>query len=322
MRDKVKNADRRTLILLGVISIALIALFLVVGLNPKSYEYALSRRIPKIYTVVLTGGCIGFSTLIFQTVTNNQILTPSILGLDSLYGLLNTVLVFFLGSTSPILINDNTNFLVTLAVMLGVSTVFYILIFKKKSQNIFFLLLVGVVVGTLFDSFSTFLGVLIDPSEFLVIQDKSQATFNNINTGVLALATGTVILTALYSLKFVNQLDVMALGRDQAINLGVDYDNLVKKMLIVVVILTAVATALVGPITFLGLLVVNIARYLVKSYKHKVQFLATVLISTVFLVGALFVVERLLSFSTSVGVIINFVGGIYFIYLLLKGRTQ
>ena len=117
-------------------------------------------------------------------------------------------------------------------------------------------------------------------------------------------------------------LDVMSLGRDEAINLGVDYDSVVKKMLIVVVLLTSVATALVGPITFLGLLVVNIARQLISTYKHGTLGIATILISIIALVGGQLLVEQLMDFGVAVSVIINFIGGIYFIYLVMKERNR
>ena len=318
---KMTKSDQRKLLIIGSIALLLIGCYLFLGLNPKSYSYALSKRIPKIYAMVMVGGIVGFSSLLFQTVTNNHILTPSILGLDSLYMLLNTTLVFVLGSTHKWLVNANSNFLLTLGVMLGASVIFYQLVFKNRSQNIFFILLVGIVVGTLFESFTTFMQVLTDPSEFLTIQDKSQASFNNINTKVLLISSITVIITVVYSLRFLKTLDVMALGRDHAINLGVDYDVHVKKMLVVVVILTAVATALVGPITFLGLLVVNIARYFIKSYRHNHLALTIWLLSIVALVGGQLIAERVLNFGVSVSIIINFIGGVYFIYLLMKGRT-
>ena len=322
MQNKMIREDRRKMLLLIVVALSLIAAFLLIGLNPKSYSYALGRRIPKVYAIVLVGGAIGFSSLIFQTVTNNHILTPSILGLDSLYMLANTVMIFILGSTSKWITNAKMHFGLNLILMLIASAVFYKVIFKNKNGNIFFMLLVGVIVGTLFESFTTFLQVLIDPSEFLKIQDKSQASFNQINTEVLGMATVLIVGGFLYSFKILGVLDVMALGRDQAINLGVNYESTVGKMLIVVVILTAAATALVGPITFLGILIVNIARYFIKSYRHKHLALAIWLFSIIFLVGGQLIAERVLNFGVSVGIIINFVGGVYFIYLLMKGRAK
>ena len=317
-----KTKDKKSIFILSILALVLICSFLFIGVNSINFKYALYRRIPKIYAMILTGGAIGFSSLIFQTVTNNRILTPSILGIDSLYVLLQTSVVFLLGSSSVIMSDGNINFIITIASMLLFSSLMYKFIFKKGSKNIFTLLLVGVVCGTLFESLTTFMQVLIDPVEFQVVQDKMQASFNNINTDLLFISSIVIIICIGYVYDYLKILDVMALGRDEAINLGVDYDKIVKKMLIVVVLLTSVATALVGPITFLGLLVVNIARQLISSYKHSVLGVATILISVVALIGGQLLVEQLMNFGVSVSVIINFVGGIYFIYLVMKERNR
>lgn len=317
-----KTKDKRSIIILSILVLVLVISFLFIGVNSINFKYALYRRIPKIYAMILTGGAIGFSSLIFQTVTNNRILTPSILGIDSLYVLLQTTVVFLLGSSSVIISNGNINFIITIASMLLFSSLMYKFIFKKGSKNIFTLLLVGVVCGTLFESLTTFMQVLIDPVEFQVVQDKMQASFNNINTDLLFISSIVIIICIGYVYDYLKILDVMALGRDEAINLGVDYDKMVKKILIVVVLLTSVATALVGPITFLGLLVVNIARQLIVTYKHSVLGISTILISVIALIGGQLLVEQLMDFGVSVSVIINFIGGIYFIYLVMKERNR
>ena len=305
-----KTKDKKSIFILSILALVLICSFLFIGVNSINFKYALYRRIPKIYAMVLTGGAIGFSSLIFQTVTNNRILTPSILGIDSLYVLLQTSVVFLLGSSSVIMSDGNINFIITIASMLLFSSLMYKFIFKKGSKNIFTLLLVGVVCGTLFESLTTFMQVLIDPVEFQMVQDKMQASFNNINTDLLFISSIVIIICIGYVYDYLKILDVMALGRDEAINLGVDYDKIVKKMLIVVVLLTSVATALVGPITFLGLLVVNIARQLISSYKHSTLGVTTILISIISLIGGQLLVEQLMDFGVSVSVIINFIGGI------------
>ena len=292
-----KTKDKKSIIILTVLALILITSFLFIGVNSVNFKYALYRRIPKIYAMILTGAAIGFSSLIFQTVTNNRILTPSILGIDSLYVLLQTTIVFLLGSSSAIISNGNINFIITIVSMLLFSSLIYKFIFKKGSKNIFTLLLVGVVCGTLFESLTTFMQVLIDPVEFQVVQDKMQASFNNINTDLLFVSSIVIILC-------------------------IDYDKMVKKMLIVVVLLTSVATALVGPITFLGLLVVNIARQVISSYKHSTLGIGTILISIVALIGGQLFVEQVMNFGVSVSVIINFIGGIYFIYLVMKERNR
>ena len=66
--------------------------------------------------MILTGAAIAFSTIVFQTITNNKILTPSIIGLDSLYMLIQTFLVFAFGSTSS-LMSKNINFFISIGLM-------------------------------------------------------------------------------------------------------------------------------------------------------------------------------------------------------------
>ncbi|WP_299995489.1 iron chelate uptake ABC transporter family permease subunit [uncultured Clostridium sp.] len=317
-----KAKDKKSIFILSILTLVLVVAFLFIGVNNVNFKYALYRRIPKIYAMILTGGAIGFSSLIFQTVTNNRILTPSILGIDSLYVLLQTSVVFLLGSSSVIISDGNINFIITISAMLLFSSLIYKFIFKKSSKNIFTLLLVGVVCGTLFESLTTFMQVLIDPVEFQVVQDKMQASFNNVNTDLLFISSIVIIICMGYVYDYLKILDVMSLGREQAINLGVDYDRVMKKMLIVIVLLTSVATALVGPITFLGLLVVNISRQLISSYKHSILGIATILISVIALIGGQLLVEQLMDFGVSVSVIINFIGGIYFIYLVMKERNR
>ena len=314
--------NNKKLIILSIVAVALIGLFLTIGVNSANYQYAMYRRIPKVIAMVLTGAAIGFSSLIFQTVTNNRILTPSILGLDSLYVLLQTTVVFLLGSSSVLITNGNINFIITIVVMIAFSAVLYKFVFRKGTKNIFTILLIGVICGTLFESLTNFMQVLIDPTEFLTVQDKMMASFNNVNTDIMLLASIVIILSIAYCYDIVKVLDVMSLGRDEAISLGVDYDKMSKKILVIVVILTLVSTALVGPITFLGLLVVNIARQMINTYKHEVLGLATIIISVIALVGGQLIVEQLLDFGTSVSVIINFIGGIYFIYLVMKERNR
>lgn len=283
----------------------------------SNWDYALPRRIIKILTIIVVGCAIAFSTVIFQTVTANKILTPSIMGLDSMYLLIQTFIIFILGSTHVLIVNKYVNFILTLVIML----LFAQLLFKvmlKPGRNIFFLLLMGIILGTLFSSLSSFMEVLIDPNEFQIVQNKMFASFNNVNSDIIFLAIVLMVAAILYFIRFIKYLDVMLLGQEQAVNLGVDYEFVTKHVLIVVTILISVSTALVGPITFLGLLVVNVAYQFIHSYKHKWIIPGAMLISVIALVGGQFLVEQVFTFSTTISVIINFIGGIYFIYLLLK----
>ncbi|MBD7907424.1 iron chelate uptake ABC transporter family permease subunit [Sporosarcina gallistercoris] len=309
--------NRNKMLILSVAALIFCGLYLFQDLN-GSYDYALPRRGIKVVAMALTGVAIAYSTVIFQTITHNRILTPSIMGLDSLYILLQTVLIFFLGSTHVTIVNKQVNFMLSVGAMVVFALLLYQFLFKAGKRPIYFLLLVGIIVGTFFQSISTFLQVLIDPNEFLRVQDKSFASFNNINGDLVWWALGILVIALIIGWRKFNEMDVLSLGRDTAINLGVDHDKIVKTMLILSSVLIAVSTALVGPITFFGLIVANLSYQFFKTYKHSILIAGASVMSIIALVGGQWVVERVFTFSTTLSVIINFVGGAYFIYLLLK----
>ena len=308
----------KVLIILIVLVVVSSFLFLMYGLNPNSYQYALSLRVPKLIAIALTGSGIALSSVIFQTVTNNRILTPSVLGLDSLYNLFQTLIVFVFGSLNIALAGSNINFLFSATLMIIFSLFLFKMMFKREGTNLFFLLMVGMVFGTLFSSLSSFMQMVMDPNEFLIVQNKMFASFNNVQSSLLMISIIIVSVAIGCICKDFKKLDVMTLGKEQAVNLGINYDYMVKKILIIVSILVSVSTALVGPITFLGILVTNLAYQLVKDYRHSVIVPTAILLSLAALIGGQFLVERVFHFSTTVGVIINFIGGLYFIYILLK----
>ena len=308
----------KVLYILFLLVVVCSVLFLVYGLNTNSYQYALSRRIPKLIAIAMTGSGVAVSSVIFQTVTNNRILTPSVLGLDSLYNLFQTLIVFSLGSLNVALMGSNLNFLIAGGLMIVFSLFLFKMMFRRENTNLFFLLMIGMIFGTLFSSLSSFMQMVMDPNEFLIVQNKMFASFNNVKASLLGISMITMGLTLFWVLKDVKKLDVLALGKEQAINLGIDYDRMVRKLLIAVAILVSVSTALVGPVTFLGILVTNLAYQMIKDYRHSIVIPTSILLSLLALIGGQFLVERVFQFNTTIGVIINFVGGLYFIYILLK----
>mgnify|MGYP002622117758 CR=1 FL=1 len=312
------NKNKLFVLLIGFV--VLTSLYLTIGLNEANWNYALSRRIPKTIAIIVTAFSIAFSTVVFQTITNNRILTPSVLGLDSLYLLVQTTIVFILGSRTLDIIDARTNFIISILIMMMFSIIIYKFLFKKEGRNIYFLLLIGMVFSTLFQSMSSFMQMLIDPNEFSIVQNNMFASFNNINTNLLGFSSAIFLGSALYSIPHIYKMDVMSLGKEHAINLGIDYNSMVKKMLFVTIVMISVSTALIGPITFLGLLVVNLSREIIDTYEHKYLIIASMIISGISLIGGQLIVERLFNYSTPISVIINLIGGIYFIWLLLKEK--
>ena len=307
------------LLILASLALAFSAAFLFYGLNFKIFDYAMSLRLPKLAAILLTAYCIGAATMVFQTIINNTIVTPCLLGMNSLYLLIHTSVVFFLGSTSFFAANKYASFFTDLGIMASLATMLYGYLFKVTKYNVLYVLLMGTVMATLFLSIQSTMVRMMDPNEYDALLAKLVASFNNVNSDILLIAAVFVAALTLFYRKEIEILDVIALGRQQAINLGVDYDRAISRLLLGVVLFIAVATALVGPISFLGLIIANVARQLFKTYRHVYLTLASALVGMIALVCGQFIVERIFTLAIPISVFVNIAGGLYFLYLLLKG---
>ncbi|MGI7752962.1 iron chelate uptake ABC transporter family permease subunit [Campylobacter jejuni] len=309
---------RKKMLILSFLTLNMIGIFIFVGLNGFD-EYALKSRFLQIAAIIIVAICIAVSTVIFQTLCNNKILTPAIIGLDSLYMLLQSALIFSFGAANLSVYKNDINFLITLVCMVVFSLGLYKILFSSD-RSIYLIMLLGLVFGTLFSTLSSFFEVLIDPDEFMVIQGRMFASFDNIAFDVLILAYIISFLSFIWIFRYMKFLDPLNLGKDLAINLGINYQKISKQLMIIIAILTSISTALVGPITFLGLLVINITYELFKTAKHSILLSACILISILALLGGVFFVSRVFDYNATISVVINFLGGIYFIYLVLKGN--
>ncbi len=313
---------KRLLILLGIL-LLLILMYLFYGLKASTANYVLSRRIPQLLAMTITGAAIASSALLFQTITNNRILTPSILGLDSLYVLIQTGAMFIplliWGREASIMQGSLPDFIISIAIMVVFSVTILGSLLKLLKGNLPKLLLSGMILGMLFQSVSSFLQVIMDPNEYLLLQSKLFASFNNISTELVLPSAVVMVLVIALVYRRAPELDVMNLGKDHAVGLGVNYDSLVRFGIMASAVLVAVSTALVGPITFLGILVSNLAREMIPNYRHRYLLPASMMIGAGTLILGQFLTGTLLKIETPVSVIINFIGGIYFIYLLFKG---
>lgn len=316
MKERIKGLKKNFLItILLLLIVAALYLFYNMG---SSWEFALRLRGVKVVAMLIVSCCVAYSSVAFQTLTNNRILTPSIMGFESVYLLIQTVIVFMYGDLSFQVLSSFDNFLLSVLGMIGFAFLLYILIYKKGKDNLYLLLLVGIILGTLFNSLSSFMQLLIDPSDYFIVQGKMFATFNKINRDLLWPSAIVLVVLLIVGFRTAKYLDVLALGRDQAINLGLNYNRMVQFFLVIIAILVSISTALVGPITFLGLLVTNLTYELFKTHRHSVIIAACCLVTAVTLLSGQFVMERLLHLSIPVSAIINLLGGLYFMFLLLR----
>jgi len=309
--------------LLIMLALALIAIGIFMTIDAKgSWSFIIPFRGRKVLGMVLVGTAIAASTVMFQTITNNRILTPSIMGFDALYLLLKTVLVYFFGSATLSTMNANALFGLEVVAMLVFAGGLFYWLFIVSRRSLHMLVLVGIVLGLMLRNFTNLLQRVMDPGEFAVLQDSAFASFNAIPRELLLVASVLLILALIVAWRMRFTLDLLALGREMAIGLGVNYQRSVMTALTIITILVSISTALVGPITFFGLLVANLAYALVRSYRHATVIAAASLLAIITLIGGQLILERVFHFDTSLSVIIEFLGGILFIFLLLRGAVK
>ncbi|MFC3125062.1 iron chelate uptake ABC transporter family permease subunit [Pseudoroseomonas globiformis] len=311
----------RVLLLLGGLLALCLLLFMTLG-AAGSWGFVLPFRGAKAAAMLLVAYAVGVSTVLFQTATGNRILTPGIMGFDWLYMLLQTVLVFFLGSGLVAGADRTGQFFGQVVLMVGFCLLLYRLLFADGRRSLHMLVLTGVVMGVLFRSLSSFLQRLIDPNEFAFLQDRLFASFNNPDRSLLLYAALLMLAVSLPALRYLREWDVLALGRDAAIGLGIDHRRAVARILAIVAVLVSVSAALVGPVTFFGLLVANLAYALMPVARHSRVLPAAVMIGAIALIGGQTLLERVFAFDTNLRVIIDFLGGIAFIVLLLRGSAR
>lgn len=279
-------------------------------------QKVIGRRLVQVIALMIAATIIAITTSVFQTMTQNRIITPSLLGFDAIFVVTQTTLVFFT-SMSSLVVNPILNFLITIVLMIGVVLLMYKTILSRHKSNILLLLLVGMVISTLASNYSSFLQILMNPTEFQTVMSLTSVSVANIQASLTFIVLPLAIIVVVYFLTRTHVYDVIALGRNYAINLGVDYHRQTYTDLIFIAIGVAMTTALVGPLSFLGLIAVNIARELYDKYHHKIIFIMSSLIAIVVLILGQAIVE-LLGFKTLVTTIISLVGGIYMIYLIVK----
>lgn len=325
MNKRVYRKNIIKLIVIALIAIIIVAAFLFIGVkfhNHKLLRYAMKLRIPKVIAMIITAFAIGAATIIFQSVINNTIVTPCLLGMNALYTLIHTSVVFVLGSGSILFTNDNLSFLVDLVLMGIIATVVYSWLFKMTGHNVLYVLLVGTVLTSFFSSIQSTLTRVMDPNEYDTLLTSLVASFSNINSEIIIFSVIILALIGVIFRKELALLDVITLGKEQAINLGVDYDRCIRRLLLAVTLCIAVATAMVGPISFLGLIIANISRQLLKTYRHTQLIAGAALMGVIALIGGQFIVERVFVYSIPISVFITVAGGIYFLYLILKGSRH
>lgn len=318
-RAAVIAPSRRLLVACALVVAASVA-FMTINLG-GNLAFVLDLRWRKVATMAIVGWATGLATVAFQTVTNNRLLTPSIMGLDALYAFLQSLLIVVLGATTVAAIGPYPLFAVNVALMLATATALTGLLFGRRSRSVYVVVLAGLVLGSVLRSMSSLIARVLDPSSFLVLQDALFASFTAVDPGLIAVTAVVVAAGSWWLWRQRAVLDVLTLGREAAVSLGVPYRRTVRRVLLVATLLVCASTALVGPITFLGLIVAAIAYQVSGTGRHAVVMPMAGLLGVGVLVGGQAILEQVLGHATVLSVVIEFVGGIVFIWLVIRKVT-
>ncbi|WP_248305063.1 iron chelate uptake ABC transporter family permease subunit [Devosia sp. FKR38] len=287
-----------------------------------AWDFVLPFRGRKLWGLLLCAWAIAVSTVLFQTVTGNRILTPAIMGFDALYQMVQTLFVFAFGGFAYLTLPAELRFLGNAVVMVGLSTLLFRWLFGRHGGSLHLLVLVGIVFGVLLRSLAGLMQRLINPNDFVVLQDAMFASFGAIAPTLLLISTIVLGLASLVILPLLPQLDVLLLGRTPAIGLGVNHKRTVSLVLGVVAVMVSVSTALVGPVLFFGLLAANLAYLIMPTHRHAAVLPAAALLAVIGLVAGQAVLEHGFGFDTALSIIIEFAGGLVFLILLLRGGNR
>ncbi len=302
----------------GLAALALTYVFLFSGLD---FDYVIPKRLVRLGAMLIGGICIAWSAIAFQTLTNNRILTPAVMGYEAVYLLAQSLLVLLLGTQSLVLLGAGGNFALSVALMLAYSWVLHSWLFQDGHSNVYSLLLVGLVLTLVMGTFTQFVQFRTSPGEFSMLLGFTQASFNRAQPEQLLYAGVIVAGVCTVGLRTLPTLDVLALGRESAISLGVDYRRAVRLQLVLISTLVAVSTSLLGPTAFMGIFVANTAYALARSIRHHVTLPLGCAIAVAIFIAAQLAVEHVFNYRTTVGILVNLVCGAYFLAMVVRQRV-
>lgn len=313
-------SPRTRLIIVAAITLVAIACFLLLFIR-GGFWFSFERRSTMLGAMVIAAFTQGVGTVVFHTVTSNRILTPSIMGFDSLYTLMQTLMVFVFGGAALAQTEGLPKVIAQTALMVLFATILYRWLFSGRFGSLYLLLLVGVVFGLAFDSLSIFVQRMLDPTDYDLLSTRLFGRLSSVDATYLPLAAAVCLAIAgiLWSRR--HRLDALLLGRESATSIGINHKRELTVMLILIAVMVSFSTALVGPMTFYGFIVAMLAYQAAGTYRHEYVMPMAFLLGLLTLVAGQFVMQHVFYAAGFLTVIIEFVGGIVFLILLLRKGT-
>ncbi len=271
-------------------------------------------RLPRNIMALLVGATLATAGISMQGLFQNPLVSPYLLGISASASL-GSVLAFTLGF-SP-------SYYGLFAFILSMITAAIIYYFSKVNQrsSVTLLILLGIGLGALYSAISSFLIYYIGEDSFQVIVwlmgYLGDATWERIIYATPPIVMGIIILNC-----FGSELNIFMSGEEEAKYLGVNVERTKKIILGISTFIVSISVAYGGLISFVGLVIPHILRILVGN-NHKILLPLSTLAGALFLLTADTVARTVISpVEIPIGVITSFIGGPFFIYLIIRRRAK
>lgn len=295
-------------LLIGVSDVSLIDLF---NLSNEGLNIMLLTRLPRLVSIIVAGVGMSISGLIMQQISRNKFVSPTTATtVDSAkLGVLVALIIF--SDASPV-----NKMLIAFAFSMAGTFLFMYVLRRIKFKNIVFVPLVGLVLGSIIDSISTYMAYSFD-----LIQNVNiwlMGDFSMIIKGryeLLYISIPLIIVAYIYANKFT----IVGMGEEFSINLGLNYDQILNIGIGIVAMITSLVLITVGRIPFLGLIIPNIVTIFMGDNMKK-NIIPTALFGAIFLLLS-DILGRLIiyPYEVSISLIVGVIGSLIFLLLLKRG---
>lgn len=237
------------------------------------------NRIPQATTALLAGAALAVTGLMLQTAFRNPLAGPSILGISSGASLGVAIVMLFLGGSISVAGSSVGGYsAIILGAIIGAFVITSILTaVSLKVKNTLMLLIVGIMTGYLTSSIVTLLSSLSTAQSLQGYVFWGMGTFGSVSSQQIPWVSTLIIVSLFLSMLLAKPLNLLLLGDNYALNLGVNVNRVRTYLLLITGLLTAIVTAFCGPIAFIGLAMPHIARMLMRSDNHWILIPATML---------------------------------------------
>lgn len=220
-------------------------------------------RFPRVITAVLSGAALSIAGLLMQTLFQNPLAGPYVLGINS-----GSSLLVALSTMSSFYVFGSDFGIVTAAMVGAFGAGLFILFCSLYVKNKISLLLIGIMFGSFAGALVSVIQAYADPNNLKTFMLWSFGSLQGVEYSQLGLLLSVVLIGALLSALLVKPLNLLLLGDNSAALLGVNVKTIRFLIIVATSILTGVITAFCGPIAFVGLVVPNMIKLIYKTTNH------------------------------------------------------